>query len=72
MSNTVDEQIPMQKALKLYMQHHCSTARGMGESLGIDHTAISRFIKGKNISIENFTILLNWFISKPNLPPGEK
>ncbi len=62
---------PMQEALKLYMAVNGTTARGMQRGLGIDHTAISRFCQGKDISLDNFTILLNWFISKPNNPPNQ-
>ena len=60
---------PMQEALKLYMSIKGTTARGMQRGLGIDHTAISRFVSGKDISLDNFAILLTWFISKPNNPP---
>lgn len=63
-------QSPMQKALKAYMRIEGVTARGMGASLGIDHTAISRFVNGDNISLDNYNKLLIWFIQKSNNPPS--
>ena len=68
----VSAMTPMQKALKLYMSVNGVTARGFARGAGIDHTALSRFLAGKDISLDNFTILLNWFISKPHNPPSEE
>lgn len=62
---------PMREALKLYMAVNNVTARGLQRALGIDHTAVSRFVAGKDINLTNFTILLNWFITEPNNPPGD-
>lgn len=61
---------PFQEALKLYMKSRGVTARGLGASLNIDHTAISRFINGSDMSQENYTRLLAWFIQKPSYPPS--
>lgn len=61
---------PFQEALRLYMSVRGVTARGLGASLGIDHTAVSRFVSGSDISMENYTKLLAWFIQKPNYPPS--
>ena len=61
---------PFQEALKLYMSIRGVTARGLGASLGVDHTAISRFVNGADLSNENYAKLLSWFITKPNYPPS--
>jgi|CXWK01.1.fsa_nt_gi plasmid maintenance system antidote protein VapI len=61
---------PFQEALRLYMRERGVTARGLGASIGVDHTAVSRFINGNDISIKNYTKLLAWFIQKPNYPPS--
>lgn len=63
-------QSPFQEALRLYMSVRGVTARGLGASLQIDHTAISRFVNGSDISQENYTKLLAWFIQKPSYPPS--
>lgn len=59
---------PFQEALGLYMRVKGVTARGLQRSLGIDHTAVSRFVSGKDISNDNYALLLTWLITKPNNP----
>ena len=61
---------PFQEALRLYMEERGVTARGLGASIGVDHSVISRFVWGSSISQENFAKLLAWFIQKPNYPPS--
>lgn len=59
---------PMREAMKLYMAVNNVTARGLERALGIDHTAVSRFVAGKDISLKNFSILLSWFVTESNNP----
>ena len=71
MDNTIKVWTPFQEALKLYMLNRGVTARGLGASLGVDHSAISRFISGQSIHVDNYNKILTWFVSKPNYPPSE-
>lgn len=71
MSANYEERTPLQEAVKLYMAVNNVTARGLERALGIDHTAVSRFVAGRDVSLDNFAIILNWLMTKPNNPPGE-
>lgn len=72
---TADQQpkikTPLQEAVRLYMSVHGVTARGLERALGIDHTAVSRFTSGRDVSLDNFAIILNWLMTKPDNPQGE-
>lgn len=67
-NNTSRRKTPMQEALKYYMQFKGVSGSGFARGLGIDKTAVSRFLNGKPVKLETYNKILTWFITVPTYP----
>lgn len=66
MSETLPFLSPLQQMIKQYIYLNEISQRQLAKMIGIDHTALSRFCAGHDISFENYSKILIWVITKEN------